>query len=256
MRACWAKRSEPAGWSTGGWLQAYVVCQTVAGLFAAQAGHTENAIRRLDLALVTGGPCEELRELIALIPRDRCPEIASLLPISVPKESVVMPTPTPGAVPLSRYQISSEDDYSEFQSRHVSTRVVAVLEGVQEDWGAKDAWSDLPALVAEHGHRWVPIEVGLWPTLDEQLVTIADFFVRYFSGDEKGPAYLAQHNLFEQIPELRQNVKVPHLIAALGRDLADMNVWWGTAGTRTPLHYDTHDNLFCQVSASFPTCVK
>ena len=42
---------------------------------------------------------------------------------------------------------------------------------------------------------------------------------------------------------------VPMCCQHVGVDatLVDVNVWWGTEGTRTPLHFDTHDNFLAQV---------
>jgi len=59
-------------------------------------------------------------------------------------------------------------------------------------------------------------------------------------------AYLAQHLLLTQIPELRGDIAVPHYVA-LGC-LRTVNVWMGTAGTVTALHYDEDDNFLAQVA--------
>lgn len=59
-------------------------------------------------------------------------------------------------------------------------------------------------------------------------------------------AYLAQHLLLSQIPELLGDVAVPHF-CALG-SLRTVNVWIGTAGTVTALHHDEDDNIFVQVA--------
>ena len=56
--------------------------------------------------------------------------------------------------------------------------------------------------------------------------------------------YLAQHSLFEQIPQLRRDFTVP---ALCGDGLQHMNAWLGPEGTVTPLHYDSYDNVLTQV---------
>ena len=69
-------------------------------------------------------------------------------------------------------------------------------------------------------------------------------------GDEGGGCegialgYLAQHPLFEQLPTLRADFRPP---AACGSDVQHMNAWMGPAGTVTPLHYDSYDNILTQV---------
>ena len=59
--------------------------------------------------------------------------------------------------------------------------------------------------------------------------------------------YLAQHGLFDQIPALvaEGGFGVPLYV---GDDVGAVNVWIGTAGTKTRLHYDAYNNLLCQVA--------
>lgn len=117
-------------------------------------------------------------------------------------------------------------------------------------------------LIHEHGHRWVPVELGRWPCVQEDLITIACMVERFLLGHSKlqlattdavshdptSVAYIAQHALFEQIPSLRDHISTPALISGLqGVTVRDVNLWWGTTDTRTPLHYDTYDNFLCQV---------
>ena len=72
--------------------------------------------------------------------------------------------------------------------------------------------------------------------------------------------YLAQHTLFDQIPELAADVSLPHVcFATQGAALPPqsvtppcpafrkINVWLGPAGTISPLHFDPNDNVLCQV---------
>merc|ERR1712187_664770 len=51
---------------------------------------------------------------------------------------------------------------------------------------------------------------------------------------------------FAQIPALRSDIAVPHY-CALG-EVRTVNVWLGTAGTVTALHYDEDDNFLSQVA--------
>lgn len=85
-------------------------------------------------------------------------------------------------------------------------------------------------------------------------------------------AYLAQHPLFEHIPNLRHDIAVPHyakqflssvswacarrcklqesyetLLLKFAAGEPHINTWIGTAGTVTPLHTDTYDNILAQV---------
>ena len=55
--------------------------------------------------------------------------------------------------------------------------------------------------------------------------------------------YLAQHPLFEQLPRLLGDFTTP---PACG-PLQHVNAWFGPAGTVTPLHFDSYDNVLTNV---------
>lgn len=69
--------------------------------------------------------------------------------------------------------------------------------------------------------------------------------------------YLAQHALFDQVPELRHDFLVPDLCALLppdeeggedgGGEGVIINAWFGPIGTVTPLHHDPYHNILAQV---------
>jgi hypothetical protein len=95
-------------------------------------------------------------------------------------------------------------------------------------------------------------------TITEELMSIHNFFQQYLYFSSKmvchpllpdnrsgTVAYLAQHQLFQQLPELLKDVVVPHVFKEC--DPIQINVWIGTGGTRTPLHFDSYDNIFVQV---------
>jgi len=123
-------------------------------------------------------------------------------------------------------------------------------------------FSNLNELVEDHGHRLVPIELGtmmksggmkeqimpfrsfvstfLAPSSQKSLWTLADA-----TDDSSTVAYLAQHPLLDQITALcRDIVMSPRLCSS---PPSHRNVWMGTGGTRTPLHYDSYDNLLVQI---------
>ncbi len=134
-----------------------------------------------------------------------------------------------------------------FLEAHVRPRRPAVLTGALAGWRALRLWRSAEWWRARWGHRTVPLEVGLpgsggWR---EESHTVRDFCERYLAGGGGGEvAYLAQHELFSQLPALWRDFSVP---AALPTAPGSVNVWWGTAGTVTRLHFDSYDNLLCQV---------
>ncbi|PTB70902.1 Clavaminate synthase-like protein [Trichoderma citrinoviride] len=144
------------------------------------------------------------------------------------------------------------------------------------------------------GRRLVPVEVGR-SYVDEgwrqELVPFKDFLKKYIDptiltpGNEedgvygafddeaeeesssstykkasKKVGYLAQHNLFQQIPALRKDIQVPDFCWAdvpphptepsknqPRLQVPQLNAWFGPAKTITPLHTDGYHNLLCQV---------
>lgn len=80
----------------------------------------------------------------------------------------------------------------------------------------------------------------LAPSSQKSMWTLADA-----TGTAPSVAYLAQHPLSDQIPELyRDIVMSPRLCRS---PPSHRNVWMGTGGTRTPLHFDICDNLLVQI---------
>ena len=157
----------------------------------------------------------------------------------------------------------------------------AVLTGVLDGWPARTCrpWSDFEYLKRTAGHRTVPVELGshyLDGEFDEKLMTLREYIEGYLEDpaaptapDGRPRAYLAQHQLFEQLPKLRRDLVQPdYCVLSLEDEEADgeatgvgdpsraddddvrVNAWLGPAGTLSPLHHDRYHNLLCQVVGS------
>ena len=122
------------------------------------------------------------------------------------------------------------------------------------------------------GRRLVPIETGR-SYVDEgwgqKIITFKDFMNQYILLDPPpsslASGYLAQHNLFSQIPSLRLDITIPdycytnppppHYTSPLASKHAELpqleepllNAWFGPAGTISPLHTDPYHNILAQV---------
>lgn len=156
------------------------------------------------------------------------------------------------------------------------------------------AWRNMEYIKRVAGKRTVPVEVGeegpggtylsedgTWGT---KLVTIGEFIDQFVASSSALPSasstsvvadsketatggngpvkklkgYLAQHELFEQIPTLRKDILTPDYCALDDDDDDDdgaedrviVNAWFGPEGTISPTHTDPYHNLLCQVVGS------
>ncbi|KAL6715069.1 hypothetical protein ACLMJK_007330 [Lecanora helva] len=154
-----------------------------------------------------------------------------------------------------------------------------IIQGALEHWPAlRDRpWKSLRYLMERTlgGRRLIPVEVGRSYTDEgwgQKIITFGEFVDEYLikesnEGEEdtrSNTGYLAQHNLFAQVPSLRADISIPDYCftdpppPASGTPLTLkepqpkleeplLNAWFGPAGTISPLHTDPYHNILCQV---------
>lgn len=163
-----------------------------------------------------------------------------------------------------------------------------VIRGAMEHWPAmgEQPWRSQRYLMrcTFGGRRLVPVEVGRSYTDEgwgQRILTFGVFMSEYlmrkeheYGGHEGGKeeaqgtegtkiGYLAQHDLFAQIPSLRNDICIPDycyttppplptLLHSQKRQTPQLsepllNAWLGPAGTISPLHTDPYHNILCQV---------
>ncbi|KNG49822.1 hypothetical protein TW65_03413 [Stemphylium lycopersici] len=161
------------------------------------------------------------------------------------------------------------------------THTPCIMEDAIQHWPALEErpWNSPEYLLEQTlgGRRLIPVEVGKSYTDEswgQRITTFRDFMETYMLNQENDSAsqaspnkslqptgYLAQHDLFAQIPSLRADISIPdycycepaaspHLthikpVAKLEEPL--LNAWFGPAGTISPLHTDPYHNILAQV---------
>ncbi|KAJ8491128.1 hypothetical protein OPV22_012849 [Ensete ventricosum] len=211
------------------WRDAYAMaCLHVAELRAG-AGERKEALRALDMGLIMGGPVLR-RDLDAAMER-----------IAAGKGAEVDAAANVGDCADKWWEgISTNRDLAEALSILPSRSLSSMTK-----------WKDIEYLKRVAGDRTVPIEVGknyLCSEWKQELITFSQFLERIQSTNcPANLPYLAQHPLFDQIQELRNDIMIPDYCFAGGGELQSLNAWFGPLGTVTPLHHDPHHNLFAQV---------
>lgn len=150
-----------------------------------------------------------------------------------------------------------------FEENHFNRSQPVILRNCMSQWPAMSKWDKPSYLLEVCRNRVVPVEIGKNYTNEnwsQDLVKFEDFFRRQFLDDEisdesKKIEYLAQHNLFDQIPALKNDVSVPEYCCITKKSHeneidVDIKAWLGPEGTTSPMHIDEKHNLLCQVFGS------
>ncbi|KAI8991364.1 hypothetical protein BDF20DRAFT_38018 [Mycotypha africana] len=140
--------------------------------------------------------------------------------------------------------------------------------GIIDEWPAfkHHPWKSTEYLLSVAADRVVPVEIGSQYTdadWSQKMMRFSDFVQEHIVKQEKDgpPAYLAQHDVFYQIPRLERDIIIPdycYIEAELNDSYVQRtpqqevlkNAWFGPKGTVSPLHQDPYHNLLCQVVGS------
>ncbi|VDO98087.1 unnamed protein product [Soboliphyme baturini] len=140
----------------------------------------------------------------------------------------------------------------QFREHYLTTRTPVIITDAMCTWPALKKWS-IPYLLSKMAYRTVPIEIGSKYSDDDWSQKLLPFhqFIADYITKHGNVGYLAQHELFEQIVDLAEDINIPDYCCLLSSpDDVDINAWFGPSGTVSPLHTDPRDNIFAQVMGS------
>eukprot|EP00871_Galdieria_phlegrea_P002781 jgi/Galph1/3503/GphlegSOOS_G2155.1 len=146
---------------------------------------------------------------------------------------------------------SLEECFTQF----ISVQKPALIQGVANQWPCikEQLWNQVSYWKQVAGNRLVPVEVGehyMSEHWGQRLMRLSQFIDEYIlhPTPETPTGYLAQHNLLEQVPDLKKDIQIPEYCYLSEENVSPrICIWFGPKGTQTPLHYDSQHNFFVQV---------
>lgn len=245
---------------------------------------TNAALRALDLAMLRGGMevwseiCRPFLDFASRSRFDSIPLIAATSIIGVDERPKSVPKP-PQYITEQEYarEIPRVDSRSlsveEFSSQFMERAQPVILTHVVDSWPATRMWKNMDYLKAKAAGRLVPIETTskddagrsfMSDSWKHQFICFDEYISKYVKQKPddvviEDHAYLAQHPLFEQVPDLREDIAVPSYCS--GRTSRDENApsdasfateplvsaWFGGKGTVSPIHNDPYENTLAQI---------
>ena len=230
------------------WRDAYQGMCVLVGVILMEKGPYDDAMQELDKGLLLGG--DAFRSYIHTL-IDSVAHGGEM----VPGDVYVLPecqNPGSGWQDKDTWRAIQEVDFSDmaldtFLIDYLSKSIPVVIRGLARDWPACSLWNQKSywkCTIA--AGRTVPVEIGrdyMAADWTQKLMSFTEFLDRM--EDTNGECvYLAQHDLFDQIPRLLGDVVIPDFCIS---SRVQRRIWIGPAETRTPIHQDPYENVFCQI---------
>jgi hypothetical protein len=160
----------------------------------------------------------------------------------------------PSALQIERRPAPSRD---EFFARYVATNTPLVVTDLVTGWAAFGKWS--PEHFAErYGHVSIKMTADrnadphydMRTALHTRPIRMSEFVARVLAAGETNDFYLVAQNKNSALAELApllDDVALPEGWFEADEVRSSSALWFGPAGTVTPLHHDTSNILFCQI---------
>lgn len=263
--------------------QAYAVSSYFYAEAVLEEGDVEGALRALDLGLLRGGVDVWGSVVSELLLKGEGlsggwgaggDAQATTLPSPVPLPSLNPPPQwltSPKIRTISRIAASKLPP-EHLLANHIELSSPVIITGLLDSWPARRLWPSPTYLKSVAGKRLVPVEVCdkkdgtqtyLSPSFRREVLPLSEYLESYVDNDDDGDgdtvAYLAQHQLFEQIQSLKGDIsELSEYTSLKGKAEIDcpsacemterplVSGWLGKH-TVSPLHNDPYENLLCQV---------
>jgi len=262
---------EHGAWPDASHRELYECCVVAASIGFANNGSFLPALEMLDKASIFGVPRERLKEFYNYVESNAygCYHVHTS---NFRMSHTILPDYRESSLQdqLCKEGLSSEIKFSidevdiklfrleNFHKLYELAAKPVVVRNFAQSWPALQRWRNLNYFIKHHGNRVVPVERGIMSEevgMKEELMSIRDFITKFLipsSSRKIWPlelatskpidgviAYLAQHALFDQIPNLLHDIdSTPSICGSSGP--VHINIWMGTGGTKTPLHYDRY----------------
>lgn len=240
----------------------------------------DKCIWELDNGLLLGCPFDHpsygqiLNDCLKILQNSNADDETAIAGETMPKAATVLNPNNELARELNEtcdLNILPRPSVQHFQEHYFSKCWPVLLTECMDQWPATTKWPQASYLLNVCANRTVPVEIGSSYTNEnwsQDLVKFEDFFRRQFLNDSHpnnidqstsgNVEYLAQHNLFDQIPTLRNDIRIPEYCCAVNQSAdadsndidVDIKAWLGPQGTTSPMHIDEKHNLLCQVFGS------
>ena len=191
------------------WRRIYVDASLVQSIARDRLGEYADIVTTIDMALIMAGGegrKNEIKQVLGWV--------ESTLPkhnLEIPEKfSIVTPTIFP-KYPIARVQAPSLES---FQKHINESHTPLILTDAISRWKAIKSWNSPEYLLRRtlNGTRLVPIELGesyVSQSWSQKLLPFSTFMQDHLLKQSTPRGYLAQHNLFSQIPSLRKDVAIP-----------------------------------------------